>query len=302
MAKATKNNVVTLDMSANAENTFEIGNEEIGNAETIVTQEEGKAAFFAAMEANGVTFGLSMQGKFDNAMRFQDAVRAGYVSNTPEVAKEAVSRYRSGIKRVPVESEHGSLGIDDTVFTENGRSIAAGASDLLTYAFPVPLKIGRDLYKRIDAIIAGYSMKDLNAGSKGKLYEFANKRLNTLYLDVMDIDATVALATDDYLASLLIKRGAAKTGDGQSDDGDGANGDGATATEKEKKDKAAKATPLEQLDLLATNLKKLVEKEYAGSKNLKAASVFLLKEVNEMKARITNMEADALMKEIFAAA
>jgi hypothetical protein len=217
-----------------------------------VAFELGRAAFFAKAADLGGNVSKAAQSPFELAMSFQAAYRAKFVTASLDDAKLAVQAYRDGRKSEP--ATYGTLGVDDETKAAKAKaSTDTAAKNLLTFLTPCALEWEVSLYKQIDHVIAGYAAKDLGPGSKIHCYEKANRELHNLMIEKgHDMQAMAEIATEDYFAAMLIKKGATKEAEGEA--GDGANG------KNEKTPKAA----IEKLEAALKVLRKLAGEDYAG--------------------------------------
>lgn len=229
-AKKTEN-VVNLDQAA-----FELG----------------RASFFNRAAALGVKTADAARSPFELAMEFQAAYRNKFVTASLDDAKLAVQYYRDGKMSAP--STYGALGVDEETKAAKAKaSTDTAAKNLLTFLTPCAVAWEVSLYKQIDEVIAGYAAKDLGPGSKIHCYEKANRELHNLMIEKgHDLQAMSEIATNDYFAAMLIKKGATKEAEGEA--GDGANG------KNEKTPKAA----IEKLEAALKVLRKLAGEDYAG--------------------------------------
>jgi hypothetical protein len=245
MAVNLKSQIGDTEMAATKKNENVVGINE-------AAYEAGRAAFFNRAAELGIKTADAARSPFELAMEFQAAYRNKFVTASLDDAKLAVQAYREGRKSAP--STYGSLGVDEeTKAVKAKASSDTGAKNLLTFLTPCALEWEVSLYKQIDHVIAGYAAKDLGPGSKIHCYEKANRELHNLMIEKgHDLQAMSEIATDDFFAAMLIKKGATKEADGEP--GDGANG---------KNEKAPKAA-IEKLEAALKVLRKLAGEDYAG--------------------------------------
>ena len=214
---------------------------------------EAKAAFHADMAELGALDRAGKQSPFKASMRFQRAIREGIATASTDDARDAYKAYAGN------ETGGDVLGVDKI-----SASLATATSNLLSFGLSAAVHAGENFYVQIDGVIAGYATKDLGGLSKIRLYEKANRRLQTVYDAQFKANAgkvgealaaTMKAVDNAAIAAWLIREGATKIGDGGDGDGDGANGENA---------KAAKPA-LDRLNTLLTSLKAIVAKDFAGN-------------------------------------
>jgi hypothetical protein len=241
-------------MTKNAVNNVVDLNDTAKSAE-ILAFEKARSVFYLEMAELGNVDRLGKQSPYKASIKFQDAVREGFIKATSDEARKAYQAY-DGSEQPDV------LGVDKV-----SNTLASQTANLLTFGLPVSVSLGDTIYQQVDRVIRGYATTDLY-GSKIKCYIKANRELHKIYEahfktsgdNVASIQAACEASGDSLVASWLIKEGAKKVNEGGEE------------TDGEDKKTKAKSTPLEKLALLQKALAKLVKDDFAGNADLERTS------------------------------